>query len=84
MITVVMAVPFQMLVHIIQGQVLKERWSVWLEGQVYAVRRDLVNDPYLSVKVVWLSQDMDDEENSWVYALLSNRQHVFTVGLTAE
>ena len=67
-ITVVMAVPFQMLVHIIQGQVLKERWSVCgLKARCmqYAVT---VNDPYLSVKVVWLSQDMDDEENSWVYA----------------
>lgn len=41
---------------------------VWLEGQVYAVRRDIASDPYQSVKVVWLSQDLDDEEDSWVYA----------------
>ena len=41
---------------------------VWMEGQVYAIRRDLASDPYQSVSVVWLSQDLEDEEGSWVYA----------------
>ena len=42
----------------------------WLEGQVYSVRENLQADPYLAVKVVWLSQDMDDPALSWVYAYM--------------
>ena len=40
----------------------------WMEGQIYAISKDIHENPYLSVKVVWLSQDMGDPALSWVYA----------------
>jgi hypothetical protein len=42
----------------------------WIEGQVYSVRPELARNPYQSVRVVWLSQDLEDEHLSWVYAYL--------------
>ena len=53
---------------------------VWMEGQVYAIRRDLASDPYQSVSVVWLSQDLEDEEGSWV-CVRSDRQPMFSMDL---
>lgn len=41
---------------------------LWMEGSIYEVRKGMKQDPYHSIRVVWLSQEVDT--NDWVYAYL--------------